>query len=83
MSAAQVELATLTAKQVAKLQGDYGVIQAEEAATAKKRVKLGVYVAGLLAAGATRRDVARALDVTDQTVTNIAFGRRVNGNGSE
>ena len=37
--------------------------------------KLGKRVKTLMGKGATRRDISRALGCTDQTVTNLAFGR--------
>jgi hypothetical protein len=72
---APADLATLTAKQVQVLRNAYDAITKAEAATRKSRDKFGTHIKGLMAAGATRRDLARALDVTDQTVTNLAYGR--------
>lgn len=69
------DLATVTDDAAEQLATEYRSILADEAALAKRRKALGTDIRRRMRNGASRRDIARALDVADQTVTNLSVGR--------
>lgn len=68
-------LATVSDGDASELATEYRSILADEAALAKRRKALGGRLRRMMRAGSSRRDIARALGVADQTVTNISVGR--------
>lgn len=68
-------LATVTDKVADDLATEYRGIVGDERQLAKRRKRLGTRIATMMRNGASRRDIARALGVADQTVTNLSVGR--------
>lgn len=68
-------LATVPDKMADELASEYRAIVGDERQLAKRRKRLGTRIERMMRNGASRRDIARALGVADQTVTNLAVGR--------